>query len=274
MPKGALTKRPEPFNGKRGKEAQDFLNKMNLYFNRYRIFSREPGRKIEAVLTNMAEGEASQWAHPYITKFANDTPHDHLNSWETFRDAFLKNFSDPLRKERAIRDIQKLTQNGSAQAYTTQFRNLAEELEWDENALIDRYKTGLKPEVRAELLRANASHYNRHMDLEEWIQLAIELDDICFQARKIKETPATGYSPRKEQGKTGETKKIIPEDKRVPPEEMKRRMKEGLCIKCGRKGHRIAACDSKEWVKEGTVKGKAAEIKEGDEGSESTGSEN
>ena len=63
--------------------------------------------------------------------------------------AFLAAFDNPLKKDKAARDIRKLYQTGAAQHYTTQFFSLAEELGWGKTALKDQYQAGLKPEVEA-----------------------------------------------------------------------------------------------------------------------------
>lgn len=137
--KDARMKRPEPFSGKRGQEAETFLSKMNMYFNDWEDTGAfTDRRKISTTLANMKEGDASRWAKPLINKVNAQEPHEHLSSWNNFQQAFLTHFGDPVKKERAIREMGKLKQNGSAQVYTTAFRNLAEELEWNEASLIDK----------------------------------------------------------------------------------------------------------------------------------------
>ena len=58
----------------------------------------------------------------------------------------------------------------------------------------------------------------------------------------------------------------------VTPKEKNRRRKEGLCIKCTKKGHSVSVCPSKEWVwekEERKEKGRAAKIEESSSESES-----
>lgn len=137
IPKGAKAKKPEPFSGKRGQEAETFMMKMEIYFNNYgNAFTDR--RKISTTLTNMAEGKASRWAKPFLRRHLASDPHEFLQSWVRFRQAFLTTFSHPIKRERAIQDINKLVQKGSAQSYTAQFRTLAEEHKCDEHALIDK----------------------------------------------------------------------------------------------------------------------------------------
>ena len=110
--------------------------KMEIYFNDYpKAFDH--ARKITATLTNMAEGEASKWAKPLLRKALDQEDHSALRSWVEFKKYFLVAFGDPIKKDRAIREMGKLTQTGSAQHYASQFRLLMEELNWDEQALIN-----------------------------------------------------------------------------------------------------------------------------------------
>ncbi|QRW01546.1 Retrotransposon gag protein [Ceratobasidium sp. AG-Ba] len=132
IPKGAGAKKPEAFNGKRGQEAEIFLMKMEIYFNDY----------------------AAKWAKPLLRKILDEEPHEYLANWNALKNAFLLAFSDPMKKERAIQNIHKLQQTGSAQHYVTAFRTLMQELDWDEHAFIDVFKKGLKNNVQQELLKA------------------------------------------------------------------------------------------------------------------------
>ena len=75
-----------------------------------------------------------------------------LSSYAELQAAFLAAFNNPLKKDKAARDIQTLNQTGAAQHYTTQFCSLAEELGWDKTGLKDQYWEGLKPVVEAEIL--------------------------------------------------------------------------------------------------------------------------
>ncbi|KAF8761473.1 hypothetical protein RHS01_00039 [Rhizoctonia solani] len=151
IPKEARLKQPNAFNGKRGTEAETFIMKMEMYFKEYPgTFTDE--RKIRATLTNMGEGEPVKWASPLMQKHLSDEPHEYLTSWNAFKAAFLLNFSDPSKRDRAIREINSLKQTGSAQIYASQFRILKEDLDWDEKALIDTFKKGLKINLQSELI--------------------------------------------------------------------------------------------------------------------------
>ncbi|KAG8720869.1 hypothetical protein FRC08_017602 [Ceratobasidium sp. 394] len=84
-----------------------------------------------------------------------------------------------------ICNLGKLTQEKSVQAYTTHFRNLAQEVEWNCEALIDKFKGGLKPDVRQELLKLELYGALEDSSLEEWIAIACWTDDILFATKHL-----------------------------------------------------------------------------------------
>ncbi len=114
-----------------------------------------------------------------------------------------------------------------------------EDLDWDERALIDQFKSRLKDTVRKELMRMTIFQDASRLSLEEWIEFATKTDDILFATRSIKDnnTPFRGKTGI-EQGKVGNKRK----DTRVPKETIDRRRKEGKCFKCGRKNHMAKEC--------------------------------
>ncbi|GAB1523794.1 hypothetical protein RhiTH_006944 [Rhizoctonia solani] len=176
--KEARLKQPNVFNGKRGTEAETFIMKMEMYIKEYPgNFTDE--RKIRATLTNMGEGEPVKWASPLMQKHLTDEPHEYLTCWNAFKAAFLLNFSDPSKRDRVIREINSLKQTGSAQ----------KDLDWDEKALIDTFKKGLKINLQSELIcmKITTPEIDNY-SLEQIIEVAIRTDDILQQAASIRDT--------------------------------------------------------------------------------------
>ncbi|QRV78840.1 Retrotransposon gag protein [Ceratobasidium sp. AG-Ba] len=89
---------------------------MEIYFNNYGTAFNN-NRKMATFLTNMGEGEAAKRAKPLLRKILDEEPHEYLANWNTLKNAFLLAFSDLMKKERAIQNIHKLQQTGSAQHY-------------------------------------------------------------------------------------------------------------------------------------------------------------
>ncbi|QRW04572.1 Transposon Tf2-1 polyprotein [Ceratobasidium sp. AG-Ba] len=134
--------------------------KMEIYFNDYGTAFNN-NRKMATFLTNMGEGEAAKWAKPLLRKILDEEPHEYLANWNALKNAFLLAFSDPMKKERAIQNIHKLQQTGSAQHYVTAFRTLMQELDWT-NSLYRCLQKGLKNNVQQELLKATITQDHLH----------------------------------------------------------------------------------------------------------------
>ncbi|QRV93052.1 Retrotransposon gag protein [Ceratobasidium sp. AG-Ba] len=272
IPKGARAKKPDAFSGKRGQEAEIFLMKMEIYFNDYGTAFND-SRKMATFLTNMGEGEASKWAKPLLGKILDQEQHEYLVNWISLKNAFLLAFSDPMKKERAIQNIHKLQQNGSAQSYVTAFRTLMQELDWDEHAFIDVFKKGLKHNVQQELLKATITQDTSAFSLEKWMEVAIRIDDLLFTGRNLNGNPNSNQGNRdnKTQNRTTQAKAG-----RVPLEIIRERRNNNQCLKCGYKGHMIKDCKAKEWYhgkREEHIKGKEAKIEEVKDNKESSDSE-
>ncbi|QRV92650.1 Retrotransposon gag protein [Ceratobasidium sp. AG-Ba] len=272
IPKGARAKKPDAFSGKRGQEAEIFLMKMEIYFNDYGTAFND-SRKMATFLTNMGEGEASKWAKPLMRKILDQEQHEYLANWISLKNAFLLAFSDPMKKERAIQNIHKLQQNGSAQSYVTAFRTLMQELDWDEHAFIDVFKKGLKHNVQQELLKATITQDTSAFSLEKWMEVAIRIDDLLFTGRSLNSNTNSNQGNRDNRSQPKATQAKVGT---VPPEILRDRRNNGQCLKCGRKGHMIRDCRSKEWYpgkKDEPVKGKEAKIEEVKDDKESSDSE-
>jgi hypothetical protein len=274
IPKEVRVKKPDPFSGKKGREAENFIMRMEIFFNDYEPGTFSDNRKITTALTTMGPGEAANWSEPILKSVSSRSAHAYTTSWNTFKEAFLMNFSDPIKKEKVIRELGKLTQTKSAQSYASQFRVLAQEVSWDQAAMIDKFKEGLKPDVRMEIMKMTMlmpAVALQALTLENWIELAIRTDDMIFSSRSLNpKANVSSASSHRSNVPTQTSKPFTPrslQDKgktqnvRVPDEEKQRRRKESLCIKCGKPGHNMSECRT-GWSYKGKekVQGKASSM--------------
>ncbi|CCO37374.1 Retrotransposon-derived protein PEG10 AltName: Full=Embryonal carcinoma differentiation-regulated protein [Rhizoctonia solani AG-1 IB] len=212
----------------------------------------------------MGEGEPTKWANPLMQKHLNNTSHRYLTSWEAFKGAFLLNFSDPSKRDKAIREINSLRQTGSAQIYASQFRILIEDLDWDETALIDTFKKGLRYNLQRELLCMRISNLViDNYSLEQVIETAIRADDILQQANALRGPHSQPRGAKKDQSGETRTRK---KKERYPTETFLKRSQEGLYPKCGKKGHTMKRCPEKHYIPDSVLgkKGMENEQKEGE----------
>ncbi|QRV87193.1 Retrotransposon gag protein [Ceratobasidium sp. AG-Ba] len=267
VPKEARTKKPDPFNGRKGKEAENFVMKMEIYFDDYEEGIFNDKKKITNVLMNMQNGDAGNWAQPFLRKLLLKEEHPILESWTSFKKAFLADFLDPVKKEKAIRDLNRLTQTKSAQSYVTQFRTLMQEVDWNDEALIDKFREGLKPEVRKELTRITMLLEDKQkVTLEGIFQAACKFDNMIFTNQKFNSTgsglSSSNWNPQRgislgNKGTSNTQKGKQTPIVRIPKEEKDHRQKEQLCIKCGKKGHMMKDCRGQWTYDKGKIQGKA-----------------
>lgn len=266
IPKAAKSKIPEKFSGQRGTAAEQFMLLMEIYFDEYQD-AFDDRRKIKIFLSHMKEdGAGAKWAKPLLTKFFAQEEHELLTSWETLKRGFLSAFEDADKKNRVLRELDALKQTGPATDYVSKFRILTEELEWDAQAKIDKFKRGLKGDVQAELLQTTAFQDESTLDLEEWMRRAIKVDNILFAARKLTNQTSTYQgrnwkSPNQErkEGNQSNTRNST-RPARIPDSTIDYRKKNKLCIKCGSKDHLIGKCKERFYVMKPSETGKAGEI--------------
>src|SRR6266702_1609470 len=73
-------------------------------------------------------------------------------SWEGFASRLTQIYSDTEAAATAKRRLSELTQKGSATKYTTMFQTYTTQTEWNQEALMARYKQGLKWKVQDVLI--------------------------------------------------------------------------------------------------------------------------
>ena len=248
IPKEARLKKPSRFDGKRG-TAKPYLLQMELYFQDYEDAFQDDTRKVTALLSNMAEGEPTRWAEPYLRKVVEKKPDDALNSWDNLKKVVLLSFGDPLEKETATRELAKLRQTKSASEYANQFRSIKERLDWDDSALIARFKEGLKPDVKQELAKLRIHKDVDSMTLDEIIDWVIRADDILFQSRISSQGEDRTFNRNRNQKDQPNKERDHQEGRTyIPKDAFTKRRSEGRCLRCGKKGHQMAKCPEKEYL--------------------------
>jgi hypothetical protein len=181
--------KPDLFYGERSK-----LETWILQFDRLFHIEGQIENEDKVVLASTyMKGDAEKWVIPIIRRYMDDAITDAGNailveSWDTFKIRLRQIFSPFKESVIAEQKIQNLKQNKSAADYTTIFEQYAEQIEWDDHALMRMYKQGLKPNVRAELMRTGAT-INDLEDLKrEVIRLDNELYELALEERSFTQT--------------------------------------------------------------------------------------
>jgi hypothetical protein len=164
---------PAKFDGTRS-QFRGFLNQVrliiNMHPNRYPTDASRVG-----LVGTLLTGTALAWFAPLLEKKSPV-----LENFDTFITEFQASFSDTDSVRTAINKIRRLRQGDRpASAYAADFRLLACDIPWDEAALMDLFRYGLRNDVKDLLL----TFHEEPKSLTEAISRAVRCDNRLFERR-------------------------------------------------------------------------------------------
>ncbi|QRW17548.1 Retrotransposon gag protein [Rhizoctonia solani] len=256
---------PDAYTGKIGNKARQWLTRMLAWVRlNQRMFPTDQ-EVLSFLLMNMKD-VAGAWAHPHLDQLGSHRAL--IQSVDDFRTEFLAAFGNPDATRAAERQITHLTQTGTCAEYITKFRTIAMDLDWNDAALRGQFARGLHWEVS----RLIATQERRPTTLLELQNAALVIDNALREEHASHPpkgnksgasttTPNRGASTGQQATRPG---RLSSDPNFVSKEERNRRRAEGLCIKCGKSGHKFAECRTgwKATPKEEGVKKEAAKIGE------------
>jgi hypothetical protein len=119
-----------------------------------------------------------------------------VENWNAFKIRLRQVFSPFKESIIAKQKIQNLKQTKSAANYTTIFKQYAEQIKWDSHALMRIYKQGLKPNIRAELIRTRTS-------INKLYKLTLEERSFSHSTRSYKDHRPSHQESQKIQSNQG-----------------------------------------------------------------------
>ena len=118
----------------------------------------------------MKHTAASWW---YVKVQCNQVP----DTWEEFEIALRTEFIPQDRLRRARDKLRKLTQRTAVSAYLTEVQNIVLSIPGiTENEKLDRFCSGLKPQVKLEVVKSNPTSF------DQAAQVALSVDSAFFGA--------------------------------------------------------------------------------------------
>ena len=207
-------------------------------------------------------GQALSWFAPLFEKRSPI-----LCNFETFLEAFAEAFGEHDKARWATTKIRSLRQGArSTSVYASDFRQLACDINWDEEALMSQFYWGLRDDVKDLLLSLPDPQ-----TLNEAISQAVKCDNRLFQRRQDQRSRHQTTRHGATMSASSSNSHLETEDMQIDatrvrsftPEEKKRHMEEGLCLYCGKEGHKAGNCSKKQDRR--TVKTRSAVIPENDD---------
>jgi Retrotransposon gag protein len=198
------------------------------------------------------KGKAWNWFEPFMREKKEKDPEDWsdrtkrvFSSYKELRKAMTQVFGDIDERKTAARELQRLRQTSSVRNYITEFQMITANLEWDDEALEDKFMDGLKQNIRDALIFFPTNPRN----LEELFERAQKIDREQWSGRSNH-----GWSGIRNKGSYPKNRNDQPRIKydqqgdvvmtgaKVNLEEAK---KNGNCYRCGMKGHYSRNCRQK-----------------------------
>jgi hypothetical protein len=184
-------------------------------------------------------GDAFKWFQAAVVEqkktFAN---------YEEFEELFKSTFGKDVavHQDKAFKDLTKLQQTKSCQAYSTKFVQMAAQVNVDENTKMQLFKQGLKQNVQLHLIGLQTQPTN----LTALIAAAVQYDDAFHLLTGGSSSKQTSHHQGNHPPSSGTNSGVAPMDidatqvKKSAPygkltsEERQRRLDNSLCLYCGK----------------------------------------
>ena len=242
---------PAKFDGSRA-HFRGFLNQVRLVIQMHPARYPTDASRVGLVGT-LLTGIALSWFAPLL-----ETNSPLLNNFEEFIKEFKACFGDTDGARTAINKIRTLRQGDQpASTYAANFRLIASDIPWDEQALMEQFRSGLRSDVKDLLL----TFPEDPRSLTEAISRAIRCDNRLFERRCERQQQITRsrftptYASVMTQSSPRQTCSPVPMDSPTPmeidmtqrrgplsDEEKQRRRANHLCLYCGGPGHIAIHC--------------------------------
>ena len=236
---------PEKFDGTRSK-LRGFLNQIRLviqlHSHRYPTDREQVG-----LVGSLLSGSALSWFAPLLEKQAPE-----LQDFASFTAELEACFGDTDRQRTAVNRLSNLRQGSRpASAYASEFRQIAVDTTWDDIALRDCFRRGLREDVKDMLLSMVDPQ-----SLAEAIKFAVRCDNRLFERRQERRNQSVSQVPHSSVATAVPAPPSRPEGPvpmqidrvvRGPLSEAEKQRRRGanLCLYCGGPGHIARGCPVK-----------------------------
>ena len=233
---------PERYGGDFG-SCQAFLTQVSLVFE-LQPQSYASDRARIAYLIGLLTGSAREWGAAIWERQSEE-----CNSYVAFTNVMRKTFDHPVKGRDAGNRLLSIRQGARSVAeFALDFRTLAAESGWNEEALLGAFYKGLNENLKDELAARDDV-----ATLERLIELTIRLDNRLRERRReralrvpnIALQSSAALLPTPSSHPPSEPEPMQLGRIQLSPQERSQRRAANACLYCGGMGHYIAKCPKK-----------------------------
>lgn len=233
---------PEEYDGTPGK-LRPFLTQCELVFQGKTDQYQSGKSRVLYAISFFNKGEALAWKQMIVqtqTEFLKDLAKQAADNdtglWESAKAVFERLFcpqSSKLESQQKLLHIKQGTR--TIEQYTTAFKLIGVDADLDKDMSLILWKQGLKPVIKQKIYESG----DIPTKFDQWVERAKAID---LGWREYQTERGNSF-------KEGRNRRTFePKDNnrpRLSDEEYQKRRKEGLCYKCGNKGHLANKCFAK-----------------------------
>lgn len=246
-------RRPEPFEGRfgQGEKLEEWLYKMDLYLQATQV----PDQLRVITTVSFLQGNAMTWWRAMIGSRDPTTI-----TWQDFTTHIRKEFVPTNAVKSAREKLKRLAQHSSVAAYVRDFRNLALQIpDMSDAEKLDRFVTGLKPQVRRDVDQFDPSTF------DDAVARAERADNLNFysnsrlsfnspnrfnslQEDSSSQVPRSTPMDLSSMRATGSSNNINSRSRqftKLTPQEREKLRRENKCFYCREGGHPLSKCPRK-----------------------------
>jgi Retrotransposon gag protein/Zinc knuckle len=225
---------------------------MDLELDHWGLTNALEEEKVKFVGTYI-QGEAGKWWEPMLRSYLNNPLEDReervseiFNNYGKLKEYMKKAFGDLNEKLAAERQIRECKQRTAVWRYNTEFIQTMSHLEWDEDAKMAQYRTGLKPEAKNALIyfETDAKSLDQLMERAQLVDR--RMFDSKMENRVDRTTMRSGRNKntiRPEIKRDREGDVIMVGAKAIDKNECR---KNKLCFNCGKPNHIAKNCRNRK----------------------------
>jgi len=238
---------PSTFDGDRD-NLRGWLAQLSVYFEILGWEDNHDRDKIKYT-TCLLRGDAMKWYTPCAEKVQAKS----WTTWDEYQNELRRQFGPVNARDEARAKIRKLKQGKSSMTdYWNDFRLIASTAQMDNATMSEFLVAGMKKELQQAWILAELDQDDVEAIALWAIKKEARMETLRYNQNGAEETTRINKTTRNQDGTFKTSPNYEPMDLdatnkgprlNIPRSEYQRRMAQGLCLRCGKTGHRIQSCN-------------------------------